>query len=443
MTSAMLVKYKDKIILKRCFIHVHVKNENKANKIAYKSRIPRLNIQSQNYRMLTFLFALSVLYATAGARSYGSSSSSFKVYRNGQLVDSGSSQSGFPDFFSNGGRSFFSDMFSDDDSFGSLRNKMLKNNNFGDSFGTDSGSDQSFFTSSRGSPKEFGGNGFFSSNERSFPGQSGGRGNTADVTYNTKPQGNVKLSKGAVTLSEKVKKFVTDEHNNYRKKAAKGQLKGQGKATAMSELKWSDALAEKAAEWASGCQFMHSPKGRYCGLEGADNIGENLAVGTFHGALSGEDAYIEKFRTSINGWFEEYRNYDFQNARCMRGMCGHYTQMVSDTSLKLGCALAICPNGTPQFANGQSVYLVVCNYAPGDNYGGEPPYKTAQQTCPAVRPSRVDDMCTGEGSDKPTVCENRSPGCEKWKREGKCALCNNDYYKFMKDTCSGSCGFCS
>ncbi|KRX38787.1 Venom allergen 5 [Trichinella murrelli] len=402
--------------------------KTKLTKFLIKIEFLGLTFSHKITRMFTFLFALSVLYATAGAQFYGSSSASYKVYRNGELVDSGSSQNGMPDFFSNNGRSFFSSMFSDDDSFGSLKNKMLQNSRFGDSFGKDSGSDRSFIISSRGSPGEFGGSDFFSSNGRSLPGQSGGRGNVADATYSAKPQGDVKLSKGAVTLSEKVKKFITDDHNNYRKKAAKGQLKGQGKASAMNELKWSDAVAEKAAEWASGCQFMHSPKGRYCGLEGANNIGENLAVGTFHGSLSGEDAYIEKFRTSIHDWFEEYQNYDFQNARCKKGMCGHYTQMVSDTTLKLGCALSICPNGTPQFANGRSVYLVVCNYAPGDNYGNEPPYKTAPQSCPTVRPTRVDDVCSGEGSDKPTVCKNQSPGCEKWKREGKCALCNNDYY---------------
>ncbi|KRZ82534.1 Glioma pathogenesis-related protein 1 [Trichinella sp. T8] len=406
--------------------------KTKLTKFLIKIEFLGLTFSHKITRMFTFLFALSVLYATAGAQFYGSSSASYKVYRNGELVDSGSSQNGMPDFFSNNGRSFFSSMFSDDDSFGSLKNKMLQNSRFGDSFGKDSGSDRSFIISSRGSPGEFGGSDFFSSNGRSLPGQSGGRGNVADATYSAKPQGDVKLSKGAVTLSEKVKKFITDDHNNYRKKAAKGQLKGQGKASAMNELKWSDAVAEKAAEWASGCQFMHSPKGRYCGLEGANNIGENLAVGTFHGSLSGEDAYIEKFRTSIHDWFEEYQNYDFQNARCKKGMCGHYTQMVSDTTLKLGCALSICPNGTPQFANGRS-YKIIQNSKPNyllfsDNYGNEPPYKTAPQSCPTVRPTRVDDVCSGEGSDKPTVCKNQSPGCEKWKREGKCALCNNDYY---------------
>ncbi|KRY40930.1 Glioma pathogenesis-related protein 1 [Trichinella spiralis] len=370
--------------------------KTKLTKFLIKVEFLGLTFSHKITRMFTFLFALSVLYATAGAQFYGSSSSSYKVYRNGELVDSGSSQSGMPDFFSNNGRSFFSSMFSDDDSFGSMKNKMLQNSRFGDSFGKDSGSDRSFIISSRGSPGEFGGSDFFSSNGKSLPGQSGGRSNIADATYSTKPQDNVKLSKGAVTLSEKVKKFVTDDHNNYRKKAAKGQLKGQGKASAMNELKWSDAVAEKAAEWASGCQFMHSPKGRYCGLEGANNIGENLAVGTFHGSLSGEDAYIEKFRTSIHDWFEEYQNYDFQNARCKRGMCGHYTQMVSDTTLKLGCALSICPNGTPQFANGRS-YKITQNSKPNymlfsDNYGNEPPYKTAPQSCPAVRPTRVDDL---------------------------------------------------
>ncbi|KRX18132.1 Glioma pathogenesis-related protein 1 [Trichinella nelsoni] len=370
--------------------------KTKLTKFLIKVEFLGLTFSHKITRMFTFLFVLCVLYATAGAQFYGSSSSSYKVYRNGELVDSGSSQSGMPDFFSNNGRSFFSSMFSDDDSFGSLKNKMLQNSRFGDSFGKDSGSDRSFIISSRGSPGEFGGSDFFSSNGRSLPGQSGGRSNVADVTYSTKPQDNVKLSKGAVTLSEKVKKFVTDEHNNYRKKAAKGQLNGQGKASAMNELKWSDAVAEKAAEWASGCQFMHSPKGRYCGLEGANNIGENLAVGTFHGSLSGEDAYIEKFRTSIHDWFEEYQNYDFKNARCKKGMCGHYTQMVSDTTLKLGCALSICPNGTPQFANGRS-YKIIQNSKSNyllfsDNYGNEPPYKTAPQSCPAVRPTRVDDL---------------------------------------------------
>uniref|UniRef100_A0A0K0CYK8 SCP domain-containing protein n=1 Tax=Angiostrongylus cantonensis TaxID=6313 RepID=A0A0K0CYK8_ANGCA len=59
---------------------------------------------------------------------------------------------------------------------------------------------------------------------------------------------------------------------------------------------------------------------------------------------------------------------------------GHYTQVVYESSYKLGCGIAVCSDMT----------LVVCQYSPPGNWGGEPIYTIGE-------PCKTDSDCQCDG----------------------------------------------
>ena len=70
------------------------------------------------------------------------------------------------------------------------------------------------------------------------------------------------LSTGAEAgLSQADKDDIVALHNKVRAETARGEYTGKDgalpKATNMLKLKWSDALAATASEWASKCRFVH------------------------------------------------------------------------------------------------------------------------------------------------------------------------------------------
>ncbi|CDW60395.1 venom allergen 5 [Trichuris trichiura] len=258
----------------------------------------------------------------------------------------------------------------------------------------------------------------------------------------TQPQPS-STAQGAISLSANVIKFALEEHNNYRKKVAKGQVPKMPAATVMNELTWSNEIASKASAWAAKCSMNHSPSGYYCGLEGYDNIGENLAASTTSAdGLSTDEQLKNAFQNAFKRWFDEYTYYNFSTRACSK-VCGHFTQMIKDSSEKLGCGIALCKNGITQFILGRPAYIIVCNYGPGNNFSNKPAYETANgKECPQVRPVRKDYLCTGNGKKGPKNCVDNNSYCSVWKREGKCELCNNPYYNWMVGECPRTCGIC-
>lgn len=113
-------------------------------------------------------------------------------------------------------------------------------------------------------------------------------------------------------------------------------------------MQWNESIAAVAQSYAdqrrSDCNLIHST-GPY---------GENLAKSS--GDLSGVRA--------VNLWVEEKANYDYSSNTC-NGECGHYTQIVWKSSVKLGCGKAKCNSGGT---------FVVCNYDPPGNYVNQKPY---------------------------------------------------------------------
>lgn len=118
-------------------------------------------------------------------------------------------------------------------------------------------------------------------------------------------------------------------------------------------MTWNDTVAAYAQAYANqrinDCALVHS-SGPY---------GENIAVG-YYPEFSGADG--------VNLWVAEKLLYDYASNSCKGGECGHYTQMVWETSVHLGCARVVC-QGKSQF--------VVCNYDPPGNYIGLRPYDSS------------------------------------------------------------------
>ncbi|KAI7727963.1 hypothetical protein M8C21_002808 [Ambrosia artemisiifolia] len=114
----------------------------------------------------------------------------------------------------------------------------------------------------------------------------------------------------------------------------------------LQPLKWCDKLAQRAQAWADkrkDCELIHSEGG-----------GENLAYGADLNGL-----------WAVQLWIDERLDYDHSKNECT-AMCGHYTQVVWNTTERVGCGKSKCDNGWANF--------VVCNYDPPGNYIGSYPY---------------------------------------------------------------------
>lgn len=114
-------------------------------------------------------------------------------------------------------------------------------------------------------------------------------------------------------------------------------------------MTWDENVAAYAQDYANqntgDCELVHS----------AGPFGENLAEGS--GELTGTDA--------VSLWVGEKPNYDYTYNACTGGECGHYTQVVWNDSVRLGCARVQCENGG---------WYVSCNYDPPGNVIGQSPY---------------------------------------------------------------------
>jgi hypothetical protein len=130
-------------------------------------------------------------------------------------------------------------------------------------------------------------------------------------------------------------------------------------ATPLPAMEWDPDLAATAAAWIALCRDQDAPSGLIDhNPDRSDGhpyyIGENV-FGSGGGATP---------QQVVNAWASEKANYNYANNSC-NGICGHYTQIVWRTSVKLGCAKGTCAGFTYPTS-------VVCNYGPGGNSGGKP-----------------------------------------------------------------------
>ena len=154
-----------------------------------------------------------------------------------------------------------------------------------------------------------------------------------------------------------IRDYITDKerdellgmHNNYRNSIAAGQTPPQPKASDMKVMIWDSALEEKAQKWAnflaSKCSMFHSGGG-----------GENI----FEGASYDFNKITVSYAVIL--WFNENKSFKYGNQTNVFSNVGHYTQVVWNTSNKLGCGSTIYKMGLRYIKR-----VVVCNYSPSGN----------------------------------------------------------------------------
>jgi hypothetical protein len=152
-------------------------------------------------------------------------------------------------------------------------------------------------------------------------------------------------------------------HNQVRTSLNQGGLPGQPTPDPpLRPMMWDQGLADASKAYAEGCVWAHSSN--------RVNVGENLYAST-NTASDIQDA--------VTAWSNEYVDYSFSTGACTPGrQCGHYTQIVWQGSILVGCAEAMCsplrnPDQSELFDNAK---LQVCQYATAGNIFGNQPYAT-------------------------------------------------------------------
>lgn len=148
-----------------------------------------------------------------------------------------------------------------------------------------------------------------------------------------------KSSLAAAQISSTDQEFLT-AHNSARA------------AVGVGPVSWDDTVSAYAENYAnqriSGCMLIYSG-GLY---------GENIFLG------SGRE-YTPT--DAVNAWVWEKQYYDYDTNTCVAGMnCSHYTQVVWEATVRIGCTRAKCDSGA---------VLIICNYSPAGNVAGQRPYQ--------------------------------------------------------------------
>ncbi|XP_062539985.1 antigen 5 like allergen Cul n 1-like isoform X2 [Armigeres subalbatus] len=170
-------------------------------------------------------------------------------------------------------------------------------------------------------------------------------------------------------IDPQIRAFILHLHNEARNRLANGSVSGFESALRMPTVEWDDELAELAELNAKSCQFKHDE------CRNTDlyrQAGQNLALGYYPVA---EDIFdiLEKL---TNLWFNEYKDAtqevmdEYNNLPNVT--IGHFTQMVSDRTTKIGCGIVIYPKKVSGFTF--KVVLYACNYSITSIFG-QPVYR--------------------------------------------------------------------
>ncbi|XP_058065956.1 scoloptoxin SSD976-like [Anopheles bellator] len=162
-------------------------------------------------------------------------------------------------------------------------------------------------------------------------------------------------SASVVPLDGAVRRHILHLHNLYRSRVASGYQLPLAPAAQMYTLVWDDELAAQAGNNARSCLFAHD---RCRNTAQFLTSGQNIALIRYYGQSYTVDELISRF---VTGWWNEYKYaksaYIEAFPRSQTKKIGHFTQIVSDRTWKIGCAMQNWVEGISR-----SVYFV-CNYS--------------------------------------------------------------------------------
>jgi len=166
------------------------------------------------------------------------------------------------------------------------------------------------------------------------------------------------------------KQIIVDLHNRLRQSVALGQVNGQPPAANMLQMSWDEELARQAQNWADRCTFQHdSNSGRRVSRF---PVGQNLAT-TWTSPRPDTLGANPDFGTQINNWFNEVYRFGYQGS--FTHSSGHYSQVIWGDTYLVGCGYSYYLQGN------KYTKLYVCNYGPGGNVRGAPPYRIGNPSC--------------------------------------------------------------
>jgi uncharacterized protein YkwD len=163
---------------------------------------------------------------------------------------------------------------------------------------------------------------------------------------------------------------MVTSHNTVRRSVNDGTFHNQPvPSSPLPDVTWDPELAMVAYNWAQQCRWDHNENRTedYAARGGPEYVGENIAA-------SGAEGQPSTDQTVISQWSDEAQWYNHATNSCQAGkMCGHYTQVVWKTSVRIGCAVVYCNSWVDNEITWPG-WFTVCNYAPGGNYSGQKPY---------------------------------------------------------------------
>ena len=177
---------------------------------------------------------------------------------------------------------------------------------------------------------------------------------------------------------------IVNRHNYYRSFQDKTQ-QNLPRAANMQQMKWSSTLEQIAyryiqAQYDGKCGGPVHNAARSVWYNQNVYVGENIAGG-----------YGPTLIQSIDAWYDELRDSNYQFGQRFTDYNGHYTQLMWATTNLVGCAATFCTC--------QNCYspILVCNYAPGGNVNNQLPFIEGYpcSQCPVSAPQCVNhELCT-------------------------------------------------
>ncbi|XP_008279394.1 cysteine-rich venom protein [Stegastes partitus] len=192
---------------------------------------------------------------------------------------------------------------------------------------------------------------------------------------------------------------IVNTHNGFRRAV-------QPTASNMLRMNYSEEVAASAQAWIDKCELAHgAPSTRM--LNGYE-LGENL----FYSSA------LTSWTDVIQAWHNEVSHYTYPTGSSNGETVGHYTQVVWNSSYKVGCGATLCPNG---------IYFYGCHYYRAGNFEPYEPYK-AGPSCGSCPDACDDKLCTN-----PCPYINKYINCPAMKNTTGCSN------KYVAAWCPASC----
>lgn len=196
-----------------------------------------------------------------------------------------------------------------------------------------------------------------------------------------------------------VQEEIVNHHNALRRAV-------QPTASNMLKMNYSEEVAATAQAWVDQCILGHGAASTRM-LNGYQ-LGENL----FYSSSP------SLWTDVINAWYSEVSHYQFPKGSTNGQAIGHYTQVIWNSSYKVGCGVKLCPN---------NIYFYGCHYYRAGNFRGWPPYKVGP-ACASCPNNCEDKLCTN-----PCPYINKYINCPTLKRTTGCSN------KLVSVWCPASC----